>query len=331
MMTEKRVQGVLNSMQGQRVVILGDLMLDRYIWGEVSRISPEAPVPVVQASRQSFRLGGSANVVANIQALGGVPCPVGLVGKDTDGTSVSRLLSERAIDTSGLVRVADRPTTVKTRILARNQQMVRFDIEETGDPDPPVRAALIDRITSLLTGAQALIVSDYGKGVITQPVLEAVLPPARREGLCVAVDPKEDHFFSYRDVTVITPNLLEAGTALGRKLTTDEAVEIAGEELRERLAAASVLITRGERGMTLFTGDGHSHFPTVAEEVYDVTGAGDTVVSAFTLAHVGGASLEESTQIANHAASLVIREVGTTSATPEGVLATFRRSDHEEA
>ena len=327
-MTVERVREILAAMRGKRMVVGGDVMLDRYVWGEVSRISPEAPVPVVEATRQSHRLGGAANVAANIVALGGVPYLLGVLGQDGEGAALKRLAAEQGIPTEGLVELENRPTTAKTRIIARNQQMIRLDIENTGPLDAEAVGAVTARSDSALREADGAILSDYGKGVITEGVLTSFLATAAARDVPVSVDPKDDHFQAYRGVTVLTPNLLEAGGALGRKLPTDEAVEAGGEELRARLDATSILITRGERGMSLIEADRCSHFPTVAEEVYDVTGAGDTVVSVFALAHIAGASLREAAEIANHAASLVIREVGTAVADPEAIAETFERTAH---
>jgi D-beta-D-heptose 7-phosphate kinase/D-beta-D-heptose 1-phosphate adenosyltransferase len=322
-MTRERAGEIMLAMRGRRVVILGDLMLDRYVWGDVSRISAEAPVPVVEATRQSWRLGGAANVAANVASLEGAAILVGVVGRDADGELLCEGMVERGLDVAGVVTLAGRPTTVKTRILARSQQVVRLDMEARGPLDGDEAAAVEDKLRSLVAGAHALVVSDYGKGVVVPRILEVAIGLAQASDVPVAVDPKESHFDLYRGVTTITPNLLEAANAVGHRLDSDEAVYLAGHELRSRLDARSVLITRGERGMTLFEEEGATHLAAVAEEVFDVTGAGDTVVGVVALAVAAGASLVEAAELSNHAASLVIREVGTAVVTPEELLATF--------
>ncbi len=310
-------------MRGQRIAIIGDVMLDRYIWGEVQRISPEAPVPVVEASRETYRLGGAANVAANVHALGGEAILIGVLGADREGETVSREIRASGLGADSILVASDRPTTVKTRIIARNQQVVRVDVEVTRPLDAALEETLRGRLSAVLETADALIVSDYGKGVLTESLLRFALPQAARCGVPVSVDPKESHFSLYRGISVITPNVTEAGTAVRRKLRTEEDVLRAGVELRERLQATTVLITRGSQGMTLFEADGWTHFPAVAKEVYDVTGAGDTVVATFGLAHSAGGTAKESAEIANLAASLVVAEVGTTVATIEGIQAAF--------
>jgi D-beta-D-heptose 7-phosphate kinase/D-beta-D-heptose 1-phosphate adenosyltransferase len=323
-----RAHEILERCRGRLVVVLGDVMLDRYVWGDVSRISPEAPVPVVLAGRETIRMGGAANVAANLRALGAEARLVSVVGADADGAMLRGSLEESGIATTGL-RVADRPTTVKTRILARNQQVVRVDREESGELSVSDAAGVLGALEAAFDGAAALVISDYGKGVIGEAVLGAALTGARLRDIPVAVDPKETHFFSYRGVTALTPNVHEAGAVLGRKLTTESAVDGAGKELRERLDARSVLITRGERGMTLFEADRVSRFPAVARDVYDVTGAGDTVVATLCLAHAAGASLREATELSNYAASVVIREVGTAVARPDAIVRAIEERRHD--
>ena len=325
-MRTERAAELLERMSGRTLVILGDLMLDRYIWGDVARISPEAPVPVVAARRTSDRLGGSANVAANAVALGARARPVGVVGDDLEGVRLRESLEESGVDASGLQVDPARPTTRKTRVIARAQQMIRLDVEETAPLPATVRAGLQARLESALDGADALVVSDYGKGVIDADTLGGALAAAQSRGVPVSVDPKESHFDAYRSVAVITPNLAEAGLAVGRQLATDADVDAAGAELRRRLGADSVLITRGERGMSLYHEGPALHVPTAATEVYDVTGAGDTVVTVFALARCAGADYAEAAELATHAASLVIRDVGTAVAGPEAILESLRGS-----
>jgi rfaE bifunctional protein kinase chain/domain len=309
----------------RRVLVLGDVMLDRYLWGNVHRISPEAPVPVVDVDEETVRLGGAANVAGNVAALGAVPVLVAVTGADHPADLLRGELARRGIDAGGLVVDASRPTSIKTRIVARHQQVVRADQESREE----IAAAVEDRILAVVREAagdlSACILSDYGKGVITRRLLETLLPMLRSAGVPVCVDPKETHFFGYTGVSVITPNLLEAGVAFGKALRTDALLDEAGRHLRERLDCHAVLITRGERGMSLFeAGKPRLDLPTVAREVYDVTGAGDTVVSVYAAMLAAGATHPEAASVANHAAGIVVREVGTATAAPEAIVASFR-------
>lgn len=319
-----RLESILTGFSGQKVLVLGNLMLDRYVWGDTARISPEAPVPVIEAREETARLGGAANVASNIQALGAEPLLVGVTGADNFGQELVRLLRGRHISAGWLVADRGRRTTTKTRILARNQQIVRVDQEETAEVNGAVLDSVLDRASAALEKAAACVISDYGKGVITRALLESVLSETKSRGIPVCVDPKETHFFSYRGVAVITPNAAEAGTAFGRRLRDLPTLLAAGQRLRSELGCRAVLITRGEQGMTLFQEAGPTlHFPAVATEVFDVTGAGDTVVSVFALALAARAEPAEAAAIANHAASLVIREVGTSATTVEAIRRSF--------
>jgi D-glycero-beta-D-manno-heptose-7-phosphate kinase len=315
-----RLAEILARFPGQRVLVLGDLMLDRYLWGDTGRISPEAPVPVIEAREETIRLGGAANVANNIQALGGEAMLVGVTGADSFAQELVRLLRERRISAGWLVADRVRHTTTKTRILARHQQVVRVDREDSTEISGDVLDSTLDRALAALEKATACVISDYGKGVVTRGLLAPILAEAKQRGIPVCVDPKETHFFAYRGVAVITPNLVEAGAAYGRRLRDLPTILAAGRYLREELDCESVLITRGDQGMTLFNRKGPVvHFPAVATEVFDVTGAGDTVVSAFAMALSAGAEAVEATAISNHAGGLVIREVGTSVTTVEAL------------
>jgi D-beta-D-heptose 7-phosphate kinase/D-beta-D-heptose 1-phosphate adenosyltransferase len=306
------------------VLVVGDLMLDHYLWGSVSRISPEAPVPVVELSGETTRLGGAANVAANIASFGAAARIVGIVGDDQHGRQLVSELERLSISSESVLVDSGRPTTVKTRIIAHSQQVVRTDMESRAD----LAAALEERVVAALarnmTGSDAVIISDYGKGVLTSRILKYVTGEAKEAGLPVCVDPKETRLLSYAGVTVITPNQHEAGFAYGRRIVDEETLQEVGWGLSRRLGCDAVLITRGEKGMSLFEKDGiQTHFPTVAREVFDVTGAGDTVVSAFALSLAAGASLRQATSISNHAAGIVIRELGTASTSVAELLNSF--------
>ena len=300
-----------------KVLVLGDLMLDEFIWGKVNRISPEAPVPVVWAQSESVMPGGAANVANNVRALGGDVSLVGVIGEDAWGTTLLRELTSRTIETSGIIRLP-RPTTVKTRVIAHHQQVVRVDREERAPVPEAAVKRLIKTVEEQLDRTDALILEDYGKGVITRPLLEAVIPMARSRKKIITVDPKQEHFDLYRRVTALTPNRAEAGEAVGRELETDADVERAAKEILQRLACDALLVTLGEDGMHLFEQGGrHVRIPTVAQEVFDVAGAGDTVIAAFTLALASGASREQAARIANYAAGIVVGKVGVAVATPD--------------
>ncbi len=308
-----------------KILVVGDLILDEFVWGKVSRISPEAPVPVVWAQSESVMPGGAANVANNIRALGGQVSVIGVVGEDRWGAQLLQELDARSVDVSGVVR-SHRPTTVKTRVIAHHQQVVRVDREQRGELPDPVPDRLLDAIRERLDKADALVIEDYGKGVITRHLLETIIPLARSRGKLITVDPKEEHFDLYRQVTALTPNRAEAGAAVGRELERDADVARAAEELLTRLACDGLLITLGEDGMWLFERDGRqARISTVAQEVFDVAGAGDTVIAAFTLALASGATMEQAARVANHAAGIVVGKLGVAVATPDELVARLDR------
>ena len=313
----ERVRGF----RGRRVVVIGDVILDRYLWGRATRVSAEAPVLVVDVDREELRLGGAANVAHNVRSLGATPILFGVAGEDAASAILRRELHSREVDPDGgVVADSNRRTSLKTRIIAHQQQVLWAD-EETREPiAETVLDELWRRIMRALPEADAVLVSDYGKGVVTPTLLERLLPELKRRGIPSAVDPKEEHFLRYRGVDVITPNLSEASQAWGRRIRTAEELLAAGFGLREKLSAGAVLITRGEEGMSLFTAEGHTPFPTRARNVYDVTGAGDTVVAVMGVALASRSPLPEACVIANHAAGIVVAELGTAAATSERVI-----------
>ena len=298
------------------VLVLGDLIQDHYIWGKVSRISPEAPVPVVHVQSESRQLGGAANVYHNILTLGGKADLCGVVGSDEEGRRLLAQLGGGHTSRSGIVVDPDRPTTCKTRVVAHHQQIVRFDIERAGEIKEAIQRRLIRHVESRLRHISCLVVSDYAKGVVTAPLMAEVTRLAALRRIPIIVDPTVEHFSYYKGVTVITPNHLEAGRAAGIQAEDDRSVTEAGEVIRQRLGCRSVLITRGEKGMSLFEPDGATwHIPTMARQVFDVTGAGDTVIGTLALALATGASLRDSAILANQTAGIVVGMVGTATAT----------------
>jgi D-beta-D-heptose 7-phosphate kinase/D-beta-D-heptose 1-phosphate adenosyltransferase len=312
-------------MRGVPVLVLGDVMLDEFLWGRVARISPEAPVPVVEVSRQSFHLGGAANVAANLRALGGGAVLAGVVGDDGAADRLREALAAAGIE-ARLVVDPSRPTTLKTRIVAHSQQVVRADRELAADVAGPAEDALFAVVRAELAGCRALVVSDYEKGVVTPRLLRRVLALARRRGVPVLVDPKLSRFALYRGVALVTPNQGEAERATGLTLRSADDVAEAGRRILALLRCDAVLITRGERGMSLFEqGRRGVHIPTAAREVFDVTGAGDTVIAAMALGRAARARTREAALLANLAAGVVVGKVGTAEASPAEVLAAFGR------
>jgi D-glycero-beta-D-manno-heptose-7-phosphate kinase len=322
---------IINGFKDKNILIVGDMILDRYILGKVNRISPEAPVPVVDVTSESYMLGGAANVANNIIALGGNVTVSGVIGKDRPGDVVRELLAEAGIRSDGLIE-DNRPTTVKARVIAQNQQVVRFDREDCRKLDGKPLAEFLEYIRKSLPQFDAVIISDYRKGVVSAPLVKAIVKFARQNKTFVAVDPKVGHFHLYKNVSIITPNIMEASQGSGIEIRDESSLLRAGRALLAKLACKSVLITRGEEGMSLFEREGRSvritHIPTVAVKVFDVTGAGDTVIAAFTLAHVAGASLHDSAIISNHAAGIVVGEVGAAVTTPERLIRSLKTHKH---
>jgi len=326
----RRIEQLLNRFAANTIVIVGDVMLDEFIWGKVQRISPEAPVPVVEVLDETYHMGGSANVAANIRGLEGTPIPIGVLGRDSAADRVLDLLKQSGIEVSGLVR-DDRPTTLKTRIIAQNQQVVRTDRESRKALSPQVNVDLASAFLRHLPQAKAVIVSDYDKGVVNRELLSAILPNARSAGVPVFLDPKVPHADYYRPITLITPNQREAELLTGTAIEDERGLEDAGRRLLGKFECEYALITRGEEGMSLFSGSGSRHLPTFAREVFDVTGAGDTVIATLALARAGGATMEESAILANHAAGIVVGKVGIATVSQSELLTDFEARNAHSA
>ncbi|HYR87123.1 MAG TPA: D-glycero-beta-D-manno-heptose-7-phosphate kinase [Terriglobia bacterium] len=329
-LNRNRVEQILNQFAGKKIVIVGDVMLDEFIWGKVHRISPEAPVPVVEVLEETYRLGGSGNVAANIRALDGTPIPIGVLGRDVASDRVHDLLKQSEIDVSGLFR-DDRPTTLKTRILAHSQQVVRTDRESRQALSSKVTADLAAAFQRSLPQASAVVISDYDKGVVNRELLAAILPKAKEAGVPVLLDPKVHHADYYRPITLITPNQHEAELLTGLVIENELELEEAGRKLLQKFDCEYALITRGEEGMSLFNRSGSQHLPTFAREVFDVTGAGDTVIATLALARAGGATMEESAILANHAAGIVVGKVGTATVSRSELLSDFESRNAHSA
>jgi D-beta-D-heptose 7-phosphate kinase/D-beta-D-heptose 1-phosphate adenosyltransferase len=313
---------IIRGFKDKNILVIGDIILDHYIWGKVSRISPEAPVPVVEVTRESFLLGGAANVAHNIISLGGRASVIGMNGQDIAGEALMNILRQRGVNCDGIF-TENRPTTVKTRVIAHNQQVVRFDREDKKYVDGKILKGMLGYINSVLLQYDAVIVSDYQKGMISQELIRDIVKKTKPKGMFIAVDPKVGHFDFYKGVSLITPNVMEASSGSHTEIRDVKTLLKAGKSLMKKLSCKALLITRGEQGMSLFEKKKVTHIPTVARKVYDVTGAGDTVISAFTLAYASGADMEEAAAIANHAAGIVVGEVGTAAATADQIIESF--------
>jgi D-glycero-beta-D-manno-heptose-7-phosphate kinase len=328
-----RLQELTAGCARARVLVVGDVMLDQYIWGHVGRISPEAPVPVVEFDRESFMPGGAANVARNVHTLGARTELLGHVGRDESARKLRALLGEQDIACAGLLASAARTTSVKTRIIAHQQQIVRVDRETRGPVDERDTGRLLATLERQLPGTDAVIVCDYGKGVVTQPLLDGLRRLCRARGVWLSLDPKPVHELSLAGLSLLTPNRKEAfelaGVSDGTRTADplkDPNLQRVAETLLMELSPALLLITLGDQGMLLCQ-RGHKpfHIPTVAREVFDVSGAGDTVIASFTLAVAAGASPVEAAIFSNHAAGVVVGKVGTATVTPAELAESFRR------
>ena len=311
---------LIDRIAGRSVLVVGDLMVDHFVYGRVTRISPEAPVPVVQFEREEFRLGGAANVASNIVALGGCATAVGVVGTDAQAVQLIGELTALTVGTAGIVSDAGRCTTRKLRVVTtRNQQVARIDYESEEEVAGTLEASIVDRIVEQVRRADAVLVSDYLKGVISRGVARACIDQARRRGIPVLVDPKVPHIDYYEGATVITPNHHEAEAVTHMRIRSADEARAAALRVRERTGCLSVLITRGEHGMWLLAPEGETALPAEAREVSDVTGAGDTVIAALALGLAAGGSLAESARLANRAAGIVVGRFGPATVTADEI------------
>jgi rfaE bifunctional protein kinase chain/domain len=319
--SQKALRQYLQRFPQASLLVIGDLILDHYVMGRVSRISPEAPVPVVHVESETLRLGGAANVFNNILALGGKADLCGVIGADESGRLLLKELGKSRSGRGGVIIDHDRPTTRKSRVIAHNQQIVRYDMEGRQELKGTLQKRLLRYVESRIRELSCIVVSDYAKGVVSAALMTELTRMAALRKIPVIVDPKVEHFGYYKGVTVITPNHLEATQAAGLHGDDDHTINGAGAVIRQRLGCRSVLITRGEKGMSLYEGEGTSwHLPTQARQVYDVTGAGDTVIGTLALALATGANMREAATLANHAAGIVVGMVGTATVSPKQLL-----------
>jgi D-glycero-beta-D-manno-heptose-7-phosphate kinase len=308
---QKRLDLIKNTFENKKVLIIGDLMLDEYLIGDVRRISPEAPVPVVDIEEQQVRFGGAANVALNIHKLGCIPILVGVLGSDRDGERFRDLMMKHGLPQTGLVSLNKRPTTVKTRIIGGMQHIARIDRESKDYLVGSEEQNLIAVVKDLIAESDGIILQDYNKGVLTESLIKITVDEANRLGKLVTVDPKFINFLKFREVSVFKPNIKETEEALAVKISNEDELISAGKMLLNKIDAKSVLITRGPEGMSLFEKSGEiTHVPTRARHVADVSGAGDTVISTLTAALLGGADYREAANMANFAAGIVCEEMG---------------------
>lgn len=313
-----RFSDLIKKFQGTQICVIGDLMVDRFVRGKVSRISPEAPVPVVQVKEEVDLPGGAGNVMMNLAALKAQVVCCSVVGSDDVGDNLIRRFAELGIRTDGVAKDEGRATSLKTRVIAEHQQVVRFDRETVQNISPALERMFCEKLPGVIRESDGVILSDYGKGMICKPVLKCAIDAARKYKKPICVDPKIEHFMSYQGVSCITPNIHEAKGGMHRvKVEGKDAVLRLGKDILKALRAQTVLITQGEEGMTLFEKSRATHIPAKAQEVYDVTGAGDTVISVLTLALACGAAPVDAARLANLAAGIVIGKLGTATVSPQ--------------
>jgi rfaE bifunctional protein kinase chain/domain len=310
-LSAKRLNILKSRFSGLKIAVIGDMMLDCYYRGDVKRISPEAPVPIVEVENEFYRFGGAANVILNISKLGGIPFPVGVIGRDIFGTIFSSLLEEAGIKAEGIIIDESRPTTAKTRVIAEHQHLVRIDRESKQYINREFQNKLYGYLEDNIKSLDGIILQDYNKGVLTPSIIEKVILLANKYKVLITVDPKFYNFFLYKNVDVFKPNRKEAEDILGLKIKNDEDISKVGRILLEKLKAKNVLLTLGEDGMAVFkSGKKEKRMPTKAHKVADVSGAGDTVISTLTMAIAAGANVYEACYLANYAGGLVCEEVG---------------------
>ena len=320
------LEKILSRFSKVNILVVGDIMMDRFIWGKVSRISPEAPVPVVAVEKETFLLGGAANVVNNIHALGGKVNLCGVVGDDEMGQKIIKKLTETKIGLQGIFVEQGRQTSTKTRIIAHHQQLVRIDRETTDHPRAPTSRNLSEFLKKNIEGFDGIILSDYGKGLLTKELIRTTIRKARETKKLIMVDPKLKNFFYYKGATVVTPNAAEASAASGILINDLSSLKSAGRMLLKKLGCDVLVITRGEEGMAIFEPRQEPFLvSTVAKEVYDVTGAGDTVIGTMALALGAGARVIEAAKLANYAAGIAVGKIGTATVSQEELIKAIRK------
>ena len=307
----KRLEQIRKNFAGKRIAVFGDMMLDCYFWGEVQRISPEAPVPIVEVDEEFYRFGGAANVAFNILKLGGIPLPIGVIGADNDGDKFISLMNNIDISSKGIIIDENRPTTAKIRVIADHQHVVRIDKESKKNINHKIEKQIFKFLSENIDSIDGIILQDYNKGVLTKNLIGNIIQLANKEGKIIAVDPKFKNFFEFKNVTVFKPNRSETERVFGMKIEDDKDIDTAGAKLLENLHAKYVLLTLGKEGIALFEkGEKAKRIGTKARKVSDVSGAGDTVISTLTIALAAQANISEAAYLANFAGGLVCEEVG---------------------
>ncbi|OQC05369.1 MAG: Bifunctional protein HldE [Candidatus Cloacimonetes bacterium ADurb.Bin089] len=320
----EKLEEILKSFQNRRIIVIGDIMLDEYLWGKVQRISPEAPVPIVEINTTDYRLGGAANAAVNLNALGAEVYLVGVCGKDSQARIVLQQLQRRKMSTEGIFLVPSRPTTLKTRIGSVSQQIVRLDREETSAIDSSVQKEILAYLTKVIPQCEALIIEDYDKGLLCPSLINEILHLAGKYNKMVAVDPKYLNFGAYCNVEIFKPNYRELEMYMGRLFSDNAEFERITADLRQKMNIQQFVVTKGSEGMYLFSEKKLvEHLPSFAREVYDVSGAGDTVISALTLAYLYNRDIETAALIANHSAAVAVAKKGTASVTIEEIRDSF--------
>ncbi|MBZ0199557.1 MAG: D-glycero-beta-D-manno-heptose-7-phosphate kinase [Ignavibacteriaceae bacterium] len=316
--SRQRLDELKHNFKGKRIAIVGDMMLDCYYWGDVKRISPEAPVPVIEIENEFFRFGGAANVALNILKLGGVAHPIGVIGYDNNGSVFRSLINENSIEDDGLIIDDSRPTTAKTRVIAQKQHVVRIDKESKDYISESIQQKVLDYIKNNIEHFDGIILQDYNKGVLTPLLITNIIELAQSNKKLITVDPKFSNFFSYQNVTVFKPNRKETEDALSIRIKTKEDISMAGSMLLEKLNAQYIMLTLGEEGIAIFErGKVEERMPTKARKVADVSGAGDTVIATLTMALAAGANILEASYLANFAGGIVCEEVGIVPIEPD--------------
>ena len=324
-MTIERINELDKMFTAKKIAVIGDMMLDGYFWGDVTRVSPEAPVPVVEIDDEFFRFGGAANVALNISSIGGNPLPVGVIGNDRDGKKFLSLMDNADLNSDGIFFDKDRPTTTKTRVIAGKHHVVRIDKESKESISSELEQNIIGFLRSHITDIDAIILQDYNKGVLTDNIIQTVIEIANVNNKIITIDPKFINFKKYKNATVFKPNKKESEDILGIRIVTDEDITRAGKELLKQLNAKYILLTLGEKGIALFQKDlDEIRIPTKARKVADVSGAGDTVIATITYALTCGATIEEAAYIANYAGGLVCQEVGIVPIERDKLFSTLR-------
>ncbi len=324
-MIPHQLEGKLRQLSAPKLLVIGDLMLDEYLSGRSERISPEAPVPVVEISRQELRLGGAGNVMHNLRALGCEVVSVGFVGEDSDGAELRKLLELIGVTTSGLLPLQSRQTTRKTRILSNHQQMLRIDREQIAELSPEEGRALLEQAETSVAGCQAILLSDYQKGILTPDVVQGLIALGRRLGIPVVIDPKGRDYTKYQGASLLTPNRKEAELATGIAIVDEQSLQLAGRTLLKSCELESLVLTRSEEGMSIFTAETQNHLATEAREVFDVTGAGDTVMALLGFGIAAGLDVNDAAFLANIGAGIVVAKVGTSTVSCDELLLELRR------